>query len=147
MGLSAFPVRVEAQQTAGTSQSKPARATALADRAKASKTELASRFQDIKNQYAAVKSATAKFTPLKPDAPSELRVTRLKIDAAMRSYDYHEFLTQKQRDQLNLLTDLKDIDSLRLQVAMDRLSKMNATISSLVKKMNETGDAMAQNTK
>lgn len=123
------------------------RATAQVDRAKASKTELANRFQEIKIQYATVKTATAKFAPLKSDAPSELRVTRLKIDAAMRSYDHYEFLTQKQRDQLNLLTDLSNTDSLRLQVSMDRLSKMNDMISSLMKKMNETGDALAQNMK
>ena len=146
LDLAAFPVRVEAQQT-GSLQPTSVRATAYVDRAKTSKTELANRFQEIKNQYASVRTATAKFAPLKSDAPPELRVTRLKIDAAMRSYDYYEFLTQKQRDQLNLLTDLSSIDSLRLQVSMDRLSKMNEKISSLMKKINETGDALAQNTK
>lgn len=147
LGLWAYPVRVEAQQSAAALQAKATPEPTRVNRTKTSKTELANRFREIKFQYDSVKSAIARFAPLKPDAPSELRVTRLKIEAAMRSYEYSEFVTQKQRDQLNLLTELNDADSVRLQVAMDRLSKMQAMISNLVKKMNETGDAMAQNMK
>lgn len=60
----------------------------------------------------------------------------------MRSYDYYERLTQKQRDGLNLLSDLSEMKSLRLQVSMDRLANMQAMISGLLQKMNETGDAI-----
>jgi hypothetical protein len=146
-GLSAFAARVEAQQPAGASQSRPINAPAGAERAKSSKTELANRFREINDRYASIRTAVEKFAPLKPDAALDLKVARLKLVAAMRSYEYYLAKTQKQRDQLNLLTDFSEFESLRLQVSMDRLSKMQALISNLMTKMNDTGDALAQNTR
>ena len=67
---------------------------------------------------------------------------RLKIEAAMRSYDYYEFQTQQQRDQLNRLVRLNEVESMRLQHAMERLAKMSTMIASLMKRINETGDAL-----
>ncbi len=110
-----------------------------------SKTELAGRFQDIKTRYAALKSAAAKFAPLKTDAPTELRVVRSKISAAMRSYEMNEVQAQKQRDQLNLLTELREPDAMRLQAAMDRLANMSGLIHKLMNEINESGDALALN--
>ena len=109
---------------------------------RASKTELANRFLEIKARHAGIKSAAAKFVPLKDDAPLQLRIARSKISAAMHSYDLYEAQTKKQRDRLNLLTELNATESARLQMAMDRLAKMSGTIASLMKQINETGDAM-----
>ena len=110
-----------------------------------SKTELAGRFQDIKTRYAALKSAAAKFAPLKADAPMELRVLRSKIGAAMRSYELNEVQAQRQRDQLNLLTELSEPEAMRLQAAMDRLANMGGLIRKLMNQINESGDALALN--
>jgi len=109
---------------------------------KLSKTELAARFQDIKTRYDAIKSAAAKFVPLKAEAPTELRVARSKIGAAMRSYELSEVQVQKQRDRLNLLSDLSDAEAMRLQKALDRLASMNGLIRRLMNQINESGDAI-----
>jgi len=138
------PVGAHAQQSASlpdTLDYRP-RPAEQAKAAISSKTELASRFRQIKEQYAEIKTAAEKFVPLTPDASDELKVTRLKIEAAMRSYDYYEFQTQQQRDQLNRLVRLNEVESMRLQHAMERLAKMSATISNLMKRINETGDAL-----
>jgi hypothetical protein len=79
---------------------------------------------------------------LAADAPSELKVLRLKIEAAMRSYDYLEYQTQRQRDQLNRLVDLNEPEAAKLRLAMDRLAKMGVTISGLMDQINETGDSL-----
>jgi hypothetical protein len=71
-----------------------------------------------------------------------LRLTRSKLNAAMYSYELYENYTQRQRDQLNLLVEMSELESLRLQMAMDRLSKMIDAISNLLKRMSATGDAM-----
>jgi len=129
----------QAQQSAGL------QAFARAAPTKISKTELAVRFQDLKTQYAATKSMAGKFVPLKPDSLPELRVVRSKISAGMRSYELTEAQAQKQRDKLNLLTELSEADSARLQSAMDRLAKMSAMIRKLMKGINESGDTLVMN--
>ncbi len=103
---------------------------------------LATRFQDIKNQYTMVKATTARFVQIKPTDSVELKLTRSRLGAAMYSYEIYEAYTQKQRDQLNLLVAMSELESLRLQMAMDRLTKMLANISELLKKMSANGDAM-----
>ena len=60
----------------------------------------------------------------------------------MYSYEVYENYAQKQRDQLNLLVAMSELESLRLQMAMDRLSKMLTNISELLKKMSANGDAL-----
>ena len=111
-------------------------------RAALSKSVLAARFQDIKNQYTTIKATTARFAPVKQTDPAELKLTRSRLSAAMYSYELHENYAQKQRDQLNLLVALSELESLRLQMTMDRLSKMLGKISELLKKMSENGDAL-----
>ena len=128
----------EAQQSASL---QPARTTP----ASISKTELAGRFQDIKSRYAGMKSAARKFVPLKAGAPVELRVVRSRIDAAMRSYEINEAQTQKQRDRLNLLSELGEREAMRMQASMDRLANMSELIRRLMNRINESGDALLMN--
>jgi len=45
------------------------------------------------------------------------------------------------------LRGLSDEDSLRLQMAMDRLSKMMGTLSNLLKKISDTAQGITQNLK
>jgi hypothetical protein len=107
-----------------------------------SKAALAARFQELKNQYTAIKATTAKFTPVKQTDSAELKLTRSRLNAAMYSYELYESYTQKQRDQLNLLVALSELESVRLQMAMDRLSKMLGKISDLLKQLSANGDAL-----
>ena len=104
---------------------------------------LAARFQDIKSQYAAIKIDDREICAGQTEPTSaELKLTRSQLGAAMYSYEVYENYAQKQRDQLNLLVALSETESLRLQMAMDRLSKMLRKISESLKKMSRHGDAM-----
>ena len=144
VSLVAFPSQGRAQQTAEIPRLHvvPQVTAPAAARIPVSKAVLATRFQDIKNQYTKVKATTTQFVPIKPTDSAELKLTRSRLGAAMYSYEIYEAYTQKQRDQLNLLVAMSELESLRLQMAMDRLSKMLANISELLKKMTANGDAI-----
>src|SRR4029077_12923536 len=140
--FSALPASVLAQQPDDMPKIKVAQPMVRPAPATTSKAVLAARFQDIKNQYATIKATIEHFAPLKQNDSVELKLTRSKLGSATYSYELYEAYTQKQRDQLNLLVEMSELDSLRLQMAMDRLSKMIDAISSLMKKMSKTGDAI-----
>lgn len=142
VSLAAYSSQARAQQTAEIPRMHVAPPVTQPARVTLSKSVLATRFQDIKNQYTALKATTGKFASVKPTDSAELKLTRSRLDAAMYSYEVYENYAQKQRDQLNLLVALSDLESLRLQMTMDRLSKMLGKISELLKKMSENGDAL-----
>ncbi len=142
LSVLANPPQVRAQQPAEMPKAKLMLSVMRPAAATTSKAVLAARFQEIKNQYATIKSTITIFTPLKPTDSAELKLTRSKLNAAMYSYELYENHTQKQRDRLDLLVEMSELDSLRLQMAIERLSKMIETISNLLRKMSATGDAM-----
>lgn len=49
--------------------------------------------------------------------------------------------------ELKSLSEMDEMESLRLQMAMDRQSKMMSTLSNLLKKVSETADSITQNLK
>lgn len=51
------------------------------------------------------------------------------------------------KDDLDSMSELGEMESLRLQMAMDRLSKMMSTLSNLMKKMSDTASQITQNLK
>lgn len=51
------------------------------------------------------------------------------------------------KDELDSLSEISEMEQLRLQVIMDRRSKMISMLSNLMKKMSETQDAITQNLK
>lgn len=53
----------------------------------------------------------------------------------------------KESKDLDALSELSSTESLRLQMAMDRLSKMMSTLSNLLKKISDTASAITQNLK
>jgi len=48
---------------------------------------------------------------------------------------------------LDSMSELGEIESLRLQMALDRLSKLMSTLSNILKKINETAGSITQNLK
>jgi hypothetical protein len=48
---------------------------------------------------------------------------------------------------IDSLSELSEMDQLRLQMAMDRLSKMMSTLSNILKKMSDTASQITQNLK
>jgi hypothetical protein len=51
------------------------------------------------------------------------------------------------KQQIDSMSELSETTSLRLQMAMDRLSKLMETLSNLEKKVSSTNDAILQNLK
>jgi SMC interacting uncharacterized protein involved in chromosome segregation len=51
------------------------------------------------------------------------------------------------RHDLDSLSELGETESLRLQMAMDRLSKLMSTLSNLLKKISDTSSQIVQNLK
>ena len=61
--------------------------------------------------------------------------------------DKFDRLTDTIKDRLDSLSELGEIESLRLQMAMDRLSKFMQTLSNILKKMSDTDSEIIQNLK
>lgn len=53
----------------------------------------------------------------------------------------------KAKNDLDSMSEMGEMESLRLQSAMDRMSKMNSTISNLLKKIHDTQQSIIQNLK
>jgi len=51
------------------------------------------------------------------------------------------------KKDLDSTSELGETESLRLQMAMDRLSKLMTTLSNLLKKLSDTGDSIVRNLK
>ena len=49
--------------------------------------------------------------------------------------------------KLDSLSEMGEMESLRLQMAMDRLSKLMSTLSNLLKKASDTAQGISQNIK
>ena len=61
-------------------------------------------------------------------------------------YFYHCSLEQIQQD-IDSMSEMGEMESLRLQMAMDRMSKMLSTLSNILKKISDTSSQIVQNLK
>ena len=52
---------------------------------------------------------------------------------------------EKSQEEKDALSELSELQALRMQLVLDRLSKLQQTLSNLLKKISETGEAIAQN--
>ena len=55
--------------------------------------------------------------------------------------------TVRSKEDLDCLDRIQDMESLRLQMAMDRRSKMMSTLSNILKKISDTASGITQNLK
>jgi hypothetical protein len=55
--------------------------------------------------------------------------------------------TDAAQSQLDSMSEIGETESLRLQMAMDRLSKMMTTLSNVLKKISDTAQSITQNIK
>ena len=95
-------------------------------------------FQDSRSMYREALTQLKVEFPFAPPASFESMATYL-IGVAASSEDTWQ--------KLDTTSDLKELESLRLQMAMDRLSKLMSTLSNLLKKVSETGQGITQNIK
>ena len=70
-------------------------------------------------------------------APGPGQPSKAELDAAI----------DKAKSDLDSMSEMGEMESLRLQMAMDRMSKMMSTLSNLLKKASETQEGIIQNIK
>lgn len=70
-------------------------------------------------------------------APAPGQPPKAELDAAVG----------QMKSELDSMSEMGEMESLRLQMAMDRMSKMMATLSNLLQKVSDTQDAIVQNIK
>jgi hypothetical protein len=75
-----------------------------------------------------------------------LQLEDLKASVAVATKDVKSPLN-KLKERLDSLAELGETESLRLQMAMDRLSKMMSMLSNILKKMRETQENIINNLK
>lgn len=63
------------------------------------------------------------------------------------SLDQFGVMIQKVQDKMDSLSEMGELQSMRLQLIMDRRQKMLDTLSNIMKKMSTTMDTLIQNTK
>jgi putative addiction module CopG family antidote len=85
---------------------------------------------------------------LDPDGPGGVRMVKTDLHPGriVRPQDLHLAL-ETVTTHLDDLSEMGEMESLRLQMAMDRMSKLMSTLSNLLKKMSETSSAIVQNLK
>jgi len=74
-----------------------------------------------------------------------LSVTSLLSSVIIRSE--LDLVVDEMKHDLDSMSELGEMESLRLQMAMDRMSKMMSTLSNLLKKMSDTASQITQNMK
>jgi hypothetical protein len=67
-----------------------------------------------------------------------------ETDAVVKKIDS---LIDQAKADLDSLSEMGEMESLRLQMAMDRLSKLMSTLSNLLKKVSDTASSIVQNLK
>ena len=76
-----------------------------------------------------------------------LQTLRQEIGDSLTTQKAATDLIAGTRSDLDSMSDISEGESLKLQMAMDRLSKMMNTLSNMLKKMNDTADGIIQNLK
>ena len=76
----------------------------------------------------------------------KIQVVQLRdsIDVTKKEMD---ILIESMKNDLDSMSEMGETESLRLQMAMDRLSKMMSTLSNILKKVSDTQQSIIQNLK
>ena len=76
-----------------------------------------------------------------------LSILQQSIDASQSTQEAAGAIVDSLKHDLDSLGELSETESLRLQTAMDRLSKLMTTLSNILKKMSDTTQSITQNLK
>ena len=85
-----------------------------------------------------------------PDPTSDSGVRLVPTDlspGAITSVDQLQAVQQQLQNQLDSMSEMSEMTSLRLQMAMDRRSKMLETLSNIMKRISKTSETITQNLK
>jgi len=102
---------------------------------------------DLKAIMAKVKSINSQKKKLR-ELIDEQKAGAMDLEA---TFELMALAMESHLDRMKCKTDslseLGEMESLRLQMAMDRLSKLMSTLSNLLKKVSDTASSVAQNLK
>lgn len=85
---------------------------------------------------------------LDPDGPGGVRMVRTDLHPGrIVRRQYLCVAAETVTAHLDGLSEMGEMESLRLQMAMDRMSKLMSTLSNLLRKVSETSSAIVQNIK
>jgi hypothetical protein len=120
--------------------------TVVMEGARSSQDELRA-VQDQLNEVTAQKARVREALRQRPDRGGLdlLSVGTLLSAAIIRSE--LDLVVDEMKHDLDSMSELGEMESLRLQMAMDRLSKMMSTLSNLLKKLSCTASQITQNLK
>lgn len=119
--------------------------TVLMEGARSSREDLRAVMDQLK-AVTAQKEKVREALKQRPDRGLDLlSVTSLLSSAIIRSE--LDLVIDQMKDDLDSMSELGEMESLRLQMAMDRMSKMMSTLSNLLKKMSDTASQITQNMK
>lgn len=110
----------------------------------ANRFQLTSRLHQLRIEYDAVKTNAARYDHLRSVQYPALRQVRTELSANMREFGR---LEDTAKNKLDSMSEMGEMESLRLQMAMDRMSKLMSTLSNLLKKQSDTAAAITQNMK
>ena len=83
-----------------------------------------------------------------PEAPGRVRFANVcLVDGEVTSLAQLEAAKETIQGKLDSMSELGEMESLRLQMAMDRVSKLMSTLSNLLKRASETSQSITQNIK
>jgi hypothetical protein len=83
-----------------------------------------------------------------PNAPRpRVAINRAMISVAPRSKQDIDNQIDRVKNDLDSMSEMGEMESLRLQMAMDRMSKLMQTLSNLSKKISDTNATITQNLK
>ncbi|HTN46257.1 MAG TPA: hypothetical protein VL098_07895 [Flavipsychrobacter sp.] len=71
---------------------------------------------------------------------------KIKDTTAQESAKLDEMI-EKSKADIDSMSEMGEMESLRLQMAMDRMSKMMSVLSNLLKKISDTQQSILQNIK
>jgi hypothetical protein len=90
---------------------------------------------------------SAKATVVRKDAVQlKLQLSQFQDSVTVLKKDIDNAVDQI-KNKLDSKSEMGETESLRLQMAMDRMSKMMSTLSNLLKKISETSQSITQNLK
>lgn len=124
-----------------------AKATATKLRIKSSSFEL-----EFEGSETFLRSEVPKFIK----AANELKASAISVSAGVLQTQLEQSHTTKAdldkviaeiKSDVDSMSEMGEVESLRLQMAMDRLSKMMSTLSNILKKLSDTAGEITQNLK
>lgn len=95
------------------------------------------------NHFKKINTATVK--PVRSDSARFIKTTPLATRKVTKA-ELDEVI-DKAKSDLDSMSEMGEMESLRLQIAMDRMSKMMSTLSNLLKKISDTQNSIIQNLK